>query len=481
MIERLIVWSVYFIVCMFAVISVARKRGTIFEYPFLISAATLGFILPQSLTCCFKRELVADDAFFVTMIHGIISHVMGYIGYYSYKTPPFETRPDPLDPRRIFHIGALQILAGIIGYILMDIYVYKRPFGLFATTGMYTTKWEGAVVAMEFFCKFVFPGSMMCFFAILAMRRVHPMHWVIFAIGMFYPVLTIVLLGRRASVMLVAGVFILPLFYVRRTVPKGWLVLTGAIVMGLLVSLLPAYRKHFAYDADKSEILKINPIKVVQKSFEGRETLELPFQMHTVGGVFNTGRYGWGVDFYNTVIKGFVPAMFVGRERKNNMFLPGAEPQESAATIYGRAHSGREYLAEQGIVDSFWEFSFGGCFLWLVVGMACKHLYDRSMRDRSSRHALLSVMLGWLGPMIVYGGFLHSWRTLLLVLPVYYFTVWYSRIPSKEVLPTLLNRRRRQIPSTIPSARPADSNGRLQPTRPRPKPIRPPQVIRHVR
>ncbi len=461
MIERLIVWAVYFIVCMFAVISVARRRGTIFEFPFLISASTLGFILPQALTCCFKRDLVADDAYFITMIHGIICHVMGYVGYYSYKTPPFAERPAPLDPYRVFHIGALQIFAGVTAYILLDIYVYKEPFGLFASSGMYSTQWEGLVVAIEFFCKMVFPGSMMCYFAMLAMRRPAVHHWIIFAIGMFYPALTILLLGRRTSVMMVAGIFILPLFYVRKSVPKGWVVFVGAIAMAMLVFLLPAYRKYFAYDADKSEIFKINPITVVQRSLEGKETLEIPFQMHTVGGVFETGRYGWGVDFYNTIIKGFVPAMIVGRERKNNLFLPGAEPQESAAMVYGRAHSGREYLSEQGIVDSFWEFSFGGCFLFLFAGIITKHLYDRAMRDRSSRHALLSIMLGWFGPMIVYGGFLHVWRTFLLVLPVYLFTVWYSKNKVKEILPTLNNRQTRPPRALLP-ARPMESNGRTK-------------------
>jgi hypothetical protein len=479
MIERLIVWVVYFIVCALAIVPVVRRRGTIFEFPFLISASTIGFILPQALTCCFKRDLVADDAYFITMVHGIICHVMGYVGYYSFKTPPFAERPAPLDPYRIFHIGALQVFAGVTAYILMDVYVYKEPFGLFMSTGMYATQWEGLVVAIEFFCKMVFPGSMMCFFAMLAMRRPGIHHWIIFAIGMFYPILTIVLLGRRNSVMMVAGTFILPLFYVRKSVPRGWVVFFGAIAMGLLVFLLPAYRSYFAYDADKSEIFKINPITVIQRSLEGKRTLEVPFQMHTVGGIFETGRYGWGVDFYNTIIKGFVPAMIVGRERKNDMFLPGAEPQESAATVYGRAHSGHEYLAEQGIADSFWEFSFGGCFLFLIAGILTKHLYDRAMRDRSSRHALLSIMLGWFGPMIVYGGFLHVWRTFLLVFPVYLLTVWYAKIRIQEELPTLANRRSKRPRPLSPKA-PIESNGRPKANRPATRPPAYPVPIRSV-
>ncbi|MBY0585666.1 hypothetical protein K2X85_00720 [bacterium] len=440
MIERLIVWTVYFIVCMIAIIAVARKKGTVYEFPFLMSASTIGFILPQSLTCCFKRELVADDAYFITMVYGIICHIMGYIGYYNYRTPPLIKRPLPLNPERIYHIGLFQIVIGLIGYILMDIYVYKKPFGLFAKSGQYATEWTGLPVAFEFACKFVFPGAIMVYFAILSMGRPRLYHWLTLSVGLVYPVFSVVLLGRRASVMLVAGVFALPLFYVRKFIPKGYVFLIGAIVMALLVFLLPAYRRYFAYDADKSQILKINPIKVIQQNLEGKETLELPFQMHTVGGIYHTGRYGWGVDFYNSIIKGFVPAMFVSRERKNAMFAPGAEPQESASIVYGQAHSGRNYLAEQGIVDSFWEFSFGGCILFLIAGAMSKHLYDRAIRDRSIRHALLSIMVGWLAPSLVYAGFLHAWRTLLLVLPFYYLTCWYASMKLPEKLPTLRDR-----------------------------------------
>jgi hypothetical protein len=458
MIERLIVWSVYFIVCMIAVIAVARRKGTVYEFPFLLSASTIGFILPQALTCCFKRELVADDAYFITMVHGIICHVMGYIGYYNYRTPPLVNRPAPLHPERIYQIGLLQVVLGLFGYLMMDIYVYKKPFGLFAKTGMYQTDWTGLPVAFEFACKFVFPGAIMVYFAILAMRSPRLYHWFTLSFALVYPVLTVVLLGRRSSVMLLAGVFVLPLFYARKYVPKGYVFVIGGVVMALLVFLLPAYRKYFAYDADKSEMFKINPITVLQKNLEGRETLELPFQMHTVGGIFHTGRYGWGVDFYNSIIKGFVPSMLVSRERKNNMFAPGAEPQESASTVYGQANSGRNYLAEQGIVDSFWEFGFGGSILFLLTGAMSKHLYDRSIRDRSIRHALLSIMIGWLGPSLVYAGFLHAWRTLLLVLPFYYLTIWYSAMKVQEKLPNLrdtVGRRANGRPSTprVPAAK----------------------------
>jgi hypothetical protein len=432
MFGRILIFCIYTFVCLLGLRDGLRRRRELFAFPFLSSISTIVFILPQVSTCLWDEYVVPDDAFYISMIYGIFCQILGLAGYYSYRTPPLVNRPKLLHPERIMHIGVLLILIGIGAFVALDIVVFKEPFGLFAKEGHYSIEWEGVPVALMSITRFIYPGIIMFLFGMLALKRRTVTQYIVVSVAMFYPILTLVLLGRRSAMMLIAGSLILPLFYVKKWTPNRMLTFGGAIVVGVAVILLPVYRPYFAYDADHGEILKIDPVEAVLDSFGGDTNLELPYQMHTVGAIFHTGQYGWGVDFYNTLVKAFLPALFVGKERKEVWYLPGAQPEEAVLQTYGRGHIGLYYLAEQGIIDSFWQFSFGGALLFWFLGVGMKHLSDRALRDRSMTWCLFACLLSWMTPLIIYGGFLQGWRNLVLVLPFYWFTRWYATVREQQ-------------------------------------------------
>ncbi|MBX9654034.1 oligosaccharide repeat unit polymerase [bacterium] len=466
MTERLIVLFIFVLVTVLPLFWSFRNRVRIFEFPTMVSFATLGFLVPQVVTCVINHDVVDSEAYFVTMFSGILCMIAAPIAYIEFKTPPLRKRPAQLDPNRIMHFGLFLVAVGVVSHIAMDIFYYKKFMGLYMTDGMYATKWEGLPVAFNFFYRLNYPGLMLFVFGMLCVPR-KPWHWYGLAFALLYPLLDVVLLGRRETILVVVGSFVLPMFYVKRWLPQWWMVIAGGVLAALMIMILPAYREYFAYDAKHEKIFEVDPFEHLQKQYERSEVLniELAYHMHTTGAIYKENGYGWGVDFYNSVIKDFLPSLLVGRERKKALFAPGVDPEGAVSRVYGLSHAGRRWLMEPGICESFWEFSFGGFILWILLGFWCKFLFDRAVRDRSMSYALFSCLMGWLPAATVVMGFFPIQRNLIFVTIFFIILRWYARVPAPQVPATQSsNRGRSKQAAAPPEASPSSRRRVIRPS-----------------
>lgn len=462
MTERLIVFFIFVLVTVLPLFWSFRNRVRIFEFPTMISFATLGFLVPQVVTCIVNHDVVDSEAYFVTMISGIFCMIAAPIAYIEFKTPKMRKRPAQLDPTRIMHFALLLVVIGISAHVAMDVIYYKKFMGLYMSDGQYATKWEGLPVAFNFFYRMSYPGLMLYVFGMLCVPR-KGWHWVGLAFALLYPILDVLLLGRRETILALCGSFALPMFYVRRWLPQWWMVILGGVLAALMIMILPSYRKYFAYDADHAKVFEVDPLEKFMDQYQRSEVLniELAYHMHTTGAIYKENGYGWGVDFYNSVIKDFLPSLLVGRERKKALFAPGVDPEGAVARVYGLSHAGRRWLMEPGICESFWEFSFFGFILWMLLAFWCKFLFDRAVRDRSMSFALYSCMLGWLPAATVVMGFFPIIRNLIFATIFFLIIRWYARVPAPIVPATQSSiRNRSKGPVTPPEASPS-SNRRV--------------------
>ena len=303
--------------------------------------------------------------------------------------------------------------------------------GLYSKTGQYRIEWSGLPVVFNFFYRLNYPGLMLFVFGMYCVPR-RGWHWFGLAFTLIYPLLDAVLLGRRETLLVLAGSFMLPAFYVRLWLPRWWMVCVGGIAAGLMIMILPAYREYFAYDAKHEKILEVDPLEQIGKQYERSEVLniELAYHMHSTGAIYEVNGYGWGLDYYNAVVKDFVPSILVGRERKKLLFAPGVDLEGSVGKVYGLSHTGRRWLMEPGIAETFWEFGFAGFIPWVLVAFWCRYLFDRAIRDRSLPYALFCCLMGWLPAMIVVQGFFAIQKNLILVTIFFFVLRWYARVPS---------------------------------------------------
>lgn len=399
-------------------------RRRFFEFPFLISLATTVFLTPQIFFVVDNESMVPTDAFYMSMFHGMNCILLAYAGYFSYRRTPW-TKVVTYDVNKIFLAGACIVFVGYIGYILMDIFIYKEFLGAYRhEEGFYSLNFRGAIVYLIYVARLTVPGLLICMIAIFV--RPKPIYIAFVVVALFYPMMDILFAGRRFMLVMMTAIVAFPLYYVRKYVPPAWTIAAGSLFILAAVILLPEYRKEAGLDVGWKAVTGVNVPKALEDYIYGDRQLEMPYQMLSIGAIFQTSGYGYGIDFYNSIVKQFVPRGLVGDKFKENFYLPGAQPEEDQEKIYGV--SGAYYLAESGIIDSFWEFGFFGCILFFITGRFWAWLYDRSVHSRDLRFALMSCLFAWVPPYIMYGGFLSTANRLLPAIVCFYFVHRFARI-----------------------------------------------------
>jgi hypothetical protein len=421
----------------FGVVWMLGNRRRVFEFPFLISIATTSFLTPQMFIVVNNEWRVPTDAFCITLFHGCNCLLLAYLGYFSYRSSP---SPVVLtyDPKRLFQASMAIVAVGYLGYIAMDYYVYGRFLGAYRhQEGLYSLDLRGLPVYLMYIARLTVVGLMICMIAILLRPR--PLYAFFFLAALLYPMLDVVVAGRRNMLVMLAAVLIFPLYYVRRLTPPRWAVVLGGAAAFCAIVLLPEYRKNSGLDVGASAVQKVEVGRAMERYMAGRQTLEFPYGMLSVGAVFHTGGYGYGVDFYNALVKQFLPRGLVGDDYKRRWFLPGATPEESHAEVYGRA--GAYYLSESGIVDSFWEFGFFGAILFFMLGRFWAWLYDNAVHSRDRRFVLASCVFAFVPPYVVYGGFLSAVNRCIPMFLCFWLIHRYARIAAPAPSPRLLRAR----------------------------------------
>lgn len=431
-----------------------RDRRRIFEFPSLVALCTLIYLMPQAVVAVMADErLVPTDACCLTLFHGTNCLFLAYMGYFQYKTP-LQARKVRLDSSRLFMAGSFWTIIGVASYIALDMLVYGGFLQAYSLkSGRYTVEFTGIFVQLTFISRLVLPGMMIVFIATLA--RVTIPRIIMLLAGLMYPMLDVLVGGRRYMLAMVVGSFVFPLVYVRRMFPPRWMVITGVAIMGAATVIMPAVRYDIGLDKGFGAVFKLD----LQHAFEEHyraDKVELPYHMLAVAAVMELNWYGYGVDFYNALIKQYIPRSLVGDSFKSQYFLPGTNPEQAMLEVYGTA--GRTYLAEGGIVDSFFQFSFAGCILFFFAGRTFRHIWDRAMRDRDLRFIIAACLFGWVPPYIVYGGFLSTMNRVLPMLVVLFSATWFATIRESAPLPV---RNRRPAPGGRgPGAGPGPNRGR---------------------
>jgi len=203
--------------------------------------------------------------------------------------------------------------------------------------------------------------------------------------GLWNPVIAAVFFGRREQTVLTAMILLLSLFFQRGVSPPRWLVVAGILAAGFLLPITSEYRTYAREDGLRA-LSRFDPVEAIVEGYQNGRAPELSHAAHVIAAAHDSGEYGYGRGYWNTMVFRFVPAQLVGRDTKDALLLPNPS-ERSLVLTRGTSVSGG--TTQTGIADSFAEFGYFGCLFFAGVGALFRNIWVAASGLRSLSAQLL--------------------------------------------------------------------------------------------
>lgn len=356
-------------------------KSRFYQFPTLAGAAWLFYIGPMAIGVVNNPEMVPwraresqgiEDALLVSTL----CVLFGFIGY-TFRLRRRRAIEAPRAPQPgyaddvLFAAGlaflviasvALLALAGLSGGLLSH----------YSTGGHYSLEWRGLPVAYAFFVRLFYVAIALCLFATL--QRVTPLRLAVLAASILLPLANAVLLARRTPLVIIV-ITLMSVLYLCRGWAPGRATLAAVLLLGgVMVIVVPHYRAYSQLGADHSQILRVDPLAVVQDITEGDVYPEFVYPCVQIPATEAADEYNYGIGFYNRFIRMWIPSLIFGRETKESLLLDAVDFRRHTL-----AYS--NWLPNYGwiptaTVDVFREFGYAGPLLFLLVGALFRRLWE---------------------------------------------------------------------------------------------------------
>ncbi len=352
----------------------------VYQYPFFMGGIFVSFILPQAIALSNNPGPVSQQALERVLLMSCLCAAMCWLGYQLPPSPSFLKKLDiSVDSKKLFRGGIFFVLIGYASAFLIS----QLP-----ETAREESTLSGIITIYAFFGSLIYPGFTILLLS--SLQRPNLAKIIITACAAALPLQTIILYGRReatATFILTIG---LSLYYFRRYVPPRWLALTLIVIALVAIPLTGAYRG-IAKTGDWSELLELRPGENLKVLVEKGKTLELRNAALLMDAAVQTGQYGYGTDYWNSLVFRFVPAQLIGRDLKNVLQLKLSKSKQDLKDLYNyTAHTG---TTTTGIGDSFVQFDYLGCLFFLILSYLFKSLWISAIYKNSTVSQIFYVSL----------------------------------------------------------------------------------------
>jgi len=346
--------------CVGLLCSGMRRRGGIFEYPFLAGATFLGFVLPQMPSLADDPHLPAD-AFARVAFFTILCVLACGLGWAA-GTRPLTALCWSLDERRVIRLAALMSVAGGVFY-------YK--LSTLPKESLNASLYTGLPVAYLFFAKMLSYGLYLA--VVCLMRRRSRLAAGVALFGGVLLLHRIVILGRRGELAELLLAVTLSVWFARGiAVPRAF-ALVGVLLAGLALNSTGDYRAIAAGQEGQqwSELSKIdivgNFMDVLKNG--GPEMRNAVLRINAVDRLMS---FDFGVFHWNTLVFNFVPAQLVGSDVKESLFI-------TMPAQYSRDYDPPTGSTETGMADAFASFWYFGFLKFVLIAYMLGRLYRTAM------------------------------------------------------------------------------------------------------
>ena len=352
----------------------------VYEYPQLIAAAFVIFILPQAVSLVRFPGAAPDGA--VRRVLGVACLCMlaSMVGY----TWPDDFQkswraPLNLDFRRLLHIGLLFVACGIgFSYALGTTEPETTEFG----------GWTGRATILGFFQQLSYPGFAICL--LVCVRKPTAVSIASVLVGAIVPVQSIVF-GRREPAAAFALIIGLSLYFQFRIRPARWVVFSG-IVVGMMAIPATATYRQFHMENDWQNIRQINLLENFREYLNEESVLELRNAAMLIEATRRSGAYEWGAGYWNHLVFRYVPAQILGQEFKQGLKLnTRVELVERELAVLGYSNPVGSTVTCLG--DSFQQLGYCGCVFFAVLAVVFRKLWSSALSGGATVPQLLYMLI----------------------------------------------------------------------------------------
>lgn len=332
----------------------------VYQYPFFMGGIFVSFILPQAIALINKPGPVSQQALERVLLMSCLCAAMCWLGYQLPPSLNFIKKLDlAIDAKKFLHGGIVFVLIGYASSFL----IFRLPEAV-----RENTQWTGIITIYVFFSTLIYPGFTIILLSTLRHPTVSKIILTAFAAAL--PLQIIILYGRReptATLILTIG---LSLYFIRRLVPPRWLVITFVIIALFAIPLTGTYRA-IAKTGDWNKLQEIKPLESLESFVQEGEVLELRNAALLMDAAVQTQQYGYGIEYWNTLVFRFIPAQLVGKNLK--ILLQFETPKYDLKSMYGyKMITG---ITITGIGDSFTQFDYLGCLFFFISAILFKNLW----------------------------------------------------------------------------------------------------------
>lgn len=294
-----------------------RVRSGILHLPFLATVGLLGFLGPQAVGVI-RSGSAPWYAVCKFLLFACACLVALYLGWSAVRVSvprPVNSGYQPLKQLRLFFwMGLLLEAVGVVGlWKLAGLVGGLRNFYLEA--GGYSLEWRGAPVIYFFFADYLRPGGILI---VLSALRLGSAARLVFALpAVASDLAAVILVARRTPL---AGLLMVGLclaYLTKRYMPPRWaLAVVGAVAVSAIFNL-PAYRR--AGGLLSSAPTTAGGGSIAQAINTGGT--EFRDGSYLIQVTEETGAFHYGLGFYNSFVRYFVPRRLAGDEGKEHLLI----------------------------------------------------------------------------------------------------------------------------------------------------------------
>ncbi|WP_013334347.1 hypothetical protein [Gloeothece verrucosa] len=391
----------------------------IYQYPFFMGTIFTSFLLPQAFSLVDNPGGVNSKALERVLLVSCLCAAACWIGY--------ERKPNPRWLAKLNIIVNEQKLfrAGIVLMIIGQLF----RFLLFRTTVQIAGNgnWTGPATIYLFFSQVV--NIAFAIFLLQTLKNPKIINLILTIIA-GWPLLTEIFGGRRQPTMTFIVIVGLSFWLVHRFLPPRWLIILAIVGLIFIIPVIGNLRDGFwdlVFSGQWQElILETQTTFKVQQ--EG-EILELRNAALFMDAIENTGLYGCGTGFWDSLIFQYVPGQFVGFDLKQSLQFNWIT-DDLLKKLYNYSIPSGTTLT--GIGDSFIQFGYLGWLLFAMIGFLFKNLWISAVYQRSQVSQL--IYIGLISPAMV--GLTHGIARFIqeffFQVGVILIVTYYSRVKPRQ-------------------------------------------------
>ena len=397
-----------------------KRRPRMIQYPFLVAAVFLGWMVPQMLGLT-QNSYLPQDALPKTILMAILCLGAVYFGY--------TIRPRPA---RLFwwRFDEGGLLIGSVVLSLLGAYFFFLISRLAAEVTADTGgQWTGPITIYAFFSRLLTIGMVIAI--ILHMMKPRWQTWVVIGFDLLFYLDRIIIQGRRAETVELVLMAVMAFWFYRRWLPSRWLVLCGLFGGALFINSIGDYRATML-DKDRTtwsgaglrEIVKVDFVGNLKKIANGSSGIaDLQNAAMNIEAADRLGVFDYGLTLWNQFINAFVPGQWIGHDVKRSLMI---EFGNDASNYFGYVpHIG---TTATGLSDAFQSFWYLGAIKFFLAGLIMSRWYRAGVRGNIVAQMILMLTISDSLHLVTHGsaGFYMGFIELVtFLLPVLLF----ARIP----------------------------------------------------